>query len=175
MAARYYDRATHGEYLEPADLEQAVIQLKWALETDPSSADAHYNLGVVYESIGCYSEAVREFQRALAMEPDRRLAAAGLEGAWAKLSRHGDRVEPRRLPRTPFEQARGLQQVGRLPDAERIYLDLIRRDPFHFPAYERLAALYSSSGDHAAANGMLERGAKARRRLHVANPRPGTP
>jgi tetratricopeptide (TPR) repeat protein len=130
MATKYFERAH--------DRDRAIVQLEWALETDPCSADGHYNLGVAYESVGFYSGALAEFQAALGLEPRRSLAAIAARGVAEKLARSGDRSTRAMMPRTPFEEALALERAGRKAEAEEQYRALVRRDPFHFAAWERL-------------------------------------
>ena len=50
-------------------MAEAQAALLRAVELDPSSAQAHYNLGLLAASGGRYAEAVTYFERAAALDP----------------------------------------------------------------------------------------------------------
>lgn len=54
----------------PAYLDQIENQLKKAVALDPSSADAHLQLGNLYSQRARYAEALPEYQQALGLSPD---------------------------------------------------------------------------------------------------------
>jgi tetratricopeptide (TPR) repeat protein len=162
MATKYYERSRHDLPTALLDLREAVVQLKWATETAPHSADAHYNLGVALESVGYYSGAAAEFRQVLDLAPDRTLAAVALEGVQRKLSMRGDRATARDLPLTPYEQALTAERGGQPETAERLYRRLVDRDPFHFAAYAQLGRIHASQDDWPRAIRALERAAKLR-------------
>jgi tetratricopeptide (TPR) repeat protein len=162
QATKYYERSRLRGPSEPHDLTQAIVQAKWAAETAPQSADAHYNLGVIFESVGFYSGAAAEFQQTLMLEPDRVLATVALGGVRQKLRTRGDRARATDLPMTPFDQARSAEVNGQRTKAEQLYLRLVRRDPFHFAAYERLGLLYGEREEWDRAIRMLERAVELR-------------
>lgn len=53
----------------PADLEDAVREFQKAAELAPSWPDPYYNLGMVYEKIGTYDQAIRNLNRYLELSP----------------------------------------------------------------------------------------------------------
>lgn len=146
MATKYFARALRDPYGGTADRDRAIVQLKWALETDPYSADAHYNLGVAYESVEHYSGALVALDQALRIEPGRTAAAVASRNVRAKLARRGDRRSADTLPRTPYEKARAIEQSGDAARAATLYRELVRRDPFHSAARARIGALQGRRG-----------------------------
>jgi len=157
MATKHYDRALSNPEDSEIDIERTIVLLRWALETAPGSADARHNLGVVYEHVGFYSGAAEQFSRALDIEPDRTRSAAGLNGVRRKLTEVGDRTTTDELPRTPYERGFAAEAAADLDEAERIYRELLRRDPFHVPALDRLAMLLAADGRTGQAVALLER------------------
>ena len=67
-------RITFGRTLEhrgrPGDMDAAAEQYRQAIESDPTLADAHYNLGVLLINRGSTAEAIAEFTDALKYNPD---------------------------------------------------------------------------------------------------------
>ncbi|CAI2717450.1 tetratricopeptide repeat protein [Nitrospina watsonii] len=57
------------EYIEAQDFGQAERSFKQALEKNPKNAEAHYNLGGVYNYQGRYEDAEKSFQLALRYDP----------------------------------------------------------------------------------------------------------
>jgi tetratricopeptide (TPR) repeat protein len=53
------------EYLNNKAFLQAIPYLKHALRINPYFTQAHYNLGIAYQGIGLYDEAINEYQKAL--------------------------------------------------------------------------------------------------------------
>jgi predicted Zn-dependent protease with MMP-like domain len=53
---------------ESGDLEHAMSELKLALEADPDFADAHYQLGLLYEELEDQASAVHHFLRTRALD-----------------------------------------------------------------------------------------------------------
>ncbi len=166
MAMRYFDRAQSAPDSHDADLERSIVLLKWAGENAPGSADVHHNLGVAYDYLGLYSGAMTQFERALAIEPERRTSRVGLEGARLRLFEDADRLTPDRLPRTPFEEARTARAEGNVVTAEHDLEDLLDRDPFHFLALNELAMLHTERGQPDSAILLLRRAV----RLQPAEP-----
>jgi type IV pilus assembly protein PilF len=50
--------------------EEAIFRWQKVLEQDPDSAAAHNNLAVAYERKGRWEDAEREYQRAMALDPE---------------------------------------------------------------------------------------------------------
>jgi len=64
---------------DPARLADAAAQYELAVHLRPEFAAAHFNLGVAYGRAGRLDDAIREFQRVRALEPDNAGARAMLE------------------------------------------------------------------------------------------------
>jgi len=81
-------------------LDRAIEHFKLALELDPESAEAHYNLGLAYAAEGMYGLAVLEFKEVLRFRPEdgeiqKSMAAAlyfngDYEQAWAHAQKARD-------------------------------------------------------------------------------------
>ena len=93
-----------------------------AIAADGQFAEAHYNLGVVYERMRRPDDAKLAYQRALQLKPHFREAAENL--------------------------AMLLQAEGRTADALALVQELLRLYPEDGSARARLAALYQTVGDH---------------------------
>ena len=93
-----------------------------ALAADDQFAEAHYNLGVVYERMRRPEDAKRAYQRALQIKPYLKEAAENL--------------------------AILLQAEGRTADALALIQEILRMYPEDGSARARLASLYQAVGDH---------------------------
>jgi superkiller protein 3 len=60
-------------------LGRAVSYYQMALEIDPESAQAHYNLGLAFADSRLFSEAVREWERVVALSPDSEVGKTAAE------------------------------------------------------------------------------------------------
>jgi tetratricopeptide (TPR) repeat protein len=68
-------------YLED-ETDKAILFLRRAIELDPSSADAHSNLGLAVIKKGSFSNGISQFKRALQLEPDHQDATFNLARAY---------------------------------------------------------------------------------------------
>jgi Flp pilus assembly protein TadD len=66
-------------YLKTGNMEGAMEQFGKAVQLQPRSAEAHYNLGAAYMNSERYGEASALFRRALEIDPGHRQAAMMLE------------------------------------------------------------------------------------------------
>ena len=82
--------------------ELAIDEWRKALDTDPNFPLAHYNLGLGYTRLGLYRRAIAEFDRALALVPDRLPYITQLAQAHA---RAGNRLKAQRLLNAVEERA----------------------------------------------------------------------
>jgi tetratricopeptide (TPR) repeat protein len=67
----------HYEYLKVRD--QAIKHYTDAITADPYYAEAYYNRGLTYEALGNIGAAKKDYEEAMRVRPDYRLAKAGLE------------------------------------------------------------------------------------------------
>jgi len=160
MGTRLLERALHDIDTHGADLEQAVIQLKWAVELRPYDLHVRYELGRTYASLGYYSGAILELERILAVAPDRTTALGALSITRTQYEKTGDLITGQALPKTPFERALMSEYTEAYARAREGYRALIKQDPFHFQAYHRLAAVLQQYGQHEQALKVLKRGTR---------------
>ncbi|HSC70285.1 MAG TPA: tetratricopeptide repeat protein, partial [Candidatus Methylomirabilis sp.] len=50
-------------------LEEAIVELRSAIQADPGYAAAHLNLAYVYDRLGRADEAIAAYQKAIALDP----------------------------------------------------------------------------------------------------------
>ena len=93
---------------ETGDLEQALSELKLALEADPDFADAHYTIGLLYEELEDQATAVHHFLRTRAL--DARLDKERSVESKAEIDRI-ERVARETIEGLPAEFAQRLQSV----------------------------------------------------------------
>jgi tetratricopeptide (TPR) repeat protein len=139
------------------------------LALDPAHLKAHDNLGLAYEALGRYDEAVQSHQNALRLDRE-----AAVHSPWPALNLgllltrldRGDEAEPlfresaARDPR--FAQARyqlGLvhERKGQATEAMAELREAARIDPRYAEPHYALARLYRRVGDAAKADAALER------------------
>src|SRR5438128_704378 len=58
------------KYLAQHEYQEAIIQLRNAVQLNPRLAEAHYLLGIAYASIGQLQNAAPEFREAVKLQPD---------------------------------------------------------------------------------------------------------
>ena len=162
IAAKYIERALQAPQAGIADLKKAVVELKWALETDPTSTDAHYNLGSAYAMVGYYSGAIREWEEALRIDPGVSEAAVALRDAKRKFAQTGDLARVEAIPLSPYEEAKAAMARGQVDLAVALLQEVVRKDPFHFQACNDLGTLYYHRGQYDLAVKVLRQGLKYR-------------
>lgn len=65
-------RTNYGNELAKRDrLDEALVEYKAVLEITPESASLHNGIGITYAKLGLFRDAVREFEVALTLGPDR--------------------------------------------------------------------------------------------------------
>jgi tetratricopeptide (TPR) repeat protein len=67
-----------GYYLGGKELNKAIAAFKKAIEVDPYNPDPHNTIGLVYQRMGKYDEAIKEFKQALWLKPDYSIALNNL-------------------------------------------------------------------------------------------------
>jgi Tfp pilus assembly protein PilF len=58
------------QYAEEKQMDQALPELKKAVELDPDYPDAHFGLGEVYHALKAYTPAVGEFEQVMRLDPN---------------------------------------------------------------------------------------------------------
>ncbi|HLA86243.1 MAG TPA: tetratricopeptide repeat protein [Thermoguttaceae bacterium] len=151
---------------ERAQYEQSLAQFQQAVQNDPNSADAYYNLGAVYHRMGTLNcrppdleQAERYYNQCLDHDADHAecyrglsvlLAEQGrteeafrlLEG-WA--DRRGDLAEPK------IELARLREETGNLAAAKERLVEALAIDPNHPRALSALGNLQEKAGEQSQA------------------------
>jgi tetratricopeptide (TPR) repeat protein len=142
IGTRYIKRALENPQVRYNDFYKAIVELKWAIETEPFDPHAHYQLGKAYASIGYYSGAVREWEETLNIDPAYPSAAQVLQIVRERFKNKGDIVSAASIPETPFEEARSLTAQKHFDLAVDMYRTITREDPFHFQAWSDLGIIF---------------------------------
>ncbi|MCB1645980.1 MAG: tetratricopeptide repeat protein [Pseudomonadales bacterium] len=111
----WYDLGVDLEAVSPDEAPTAYFR---ALELDPDHADAHVNLGRLFQEAGDFAAAERHYRHAVKVEPDNILAA--------------------------FNLGTLLEETGRLQDAIRAYQNALAFADTHY----NLSRLYELVGEH---------------------------
>jgi tetratricopeptide (TPR) repeat protein len=51
-------------------LPEAVTEYELALQSKPDYVEAHFNLGLAFEKLGCTPEAIEHYQQAFELRPE---------------------------------------------------------------------------------------------------------
>jgi tetratricopeptide (TPR) repeat protein len=146
-AQQWYERALELEQDSP---EEACHAYEEAVHIDPTFADAHLNLGLLYHIGNQLDRAEGCYRRAIASRPDEALGYFNLAGL---LSQKGDR-----------------------PGAIAAYTQAVERQPNLTEAHDQLALLYDAEGNttmafrHGSASYQLKK--SHARRVHLSHKRP---
>jgi tetratricopeptide (TPR) repeat protein len=116
----YNNLATAGLHGSEAEFNQAAEYVRRAVALNPNSAEAHNNLGGVFQRQGRVDEALKEHLEAARLNP--------------------------RLVDARYNVAVAYQALGKPQEAEHAYVELLRERPDFGPAHANLAALLLSSG-----------------------------
>jgi tetratricopeptide (TPR) repeat protein len=132
------------------DYDDLLSRFQAALEVDPKLAEAHYNLGCIYEALRQDEQAQRHFQQALAIRPDLHLAAANLGGL---LARHDKLDEALALYQKALSKdaknSPVLLNMAAIYQKQKKYdlalqraSEVLLRDPTNLGAYRVMASVY---------------------------------
>lgn len=58
------------QYFEEERVEEAIKELRRAIELNPEHADAHYHLGGLYHLVKAYTQTVKEYEEVLRIDPN---------------------------------------------------------------------------------------------------------
>lgn len=124
-----------------------------ALEADPSLAEAHATLGMIYQQMWRWEEAEAEFRKAIALKPNYATARHWYSIHLRSVGRPDEALEQIRIAQRldPLSMVIGtaaastLAESGRHEEAIRGYLEL---DPHFYIVHSRLSRSYSEVGRH---------------------------
>ena len=135
------------------DTEKAMKRLQEALKLAPDFYHAHNNLGVIYQKLGQYREAEKEYQTARELSPTSQQPLVNLGSLF--------------IQEADSREADGRRVVGQLLDAAMDLLDeAIRMRPLSVMAHYYLGAANYKSGFYKEAEASLNR-------AHELDPRMG--
>jgi len=158
IGTRYVKRALENPQSYYNDFYKAIIELKWAVETEPFDAHAHYQLGKAYASIGYYSGAIDEWTITTTIDPEYPSAVEVLEIARDRFTTKGDIVSAEDIPKTPYEETQLLVAQKQYDRAVDMCRTIICEDPYHFQAYNDLGLIFFETRQHNQAIDVLTRG-----------------
>jgi serine/threonine-protein kinase len=155
---------------DPHLVDEAVGSARRAVELNDRLGEVHVTLGEIYRTTGKYEVSVREYQRALEIDPKNSGALSGLAKAFAALGKPEDAEETykRAIALKPDDwltyNRLGAFYVthGRYEDAEKQHKKVIALTPENFWGYNNLAVLYYTLGRYAEARAMFERASSIR-------------
>jgi tetratricopeptide (TPR) repeat protein len=131
------------------DNEEAVKQLRLAIDLDPESISAYFNLGLVYSDQGRYDDALIQAQKVSDLAP-RDFKGHLLEGmVHRQLKEYDDALAAleeanKLMPANTdiiFEIGKVAEDQGKKEDAELLYKEALSYDPLYKPATEALEKL----------------------------------
>jgi tetratricopeptide (TPR) repeat protein len=135
--------------------EDAIVQFNVALNIDPKAAFAHYNRGIVLQTLRRFAEALASYDAAIALEADYAEAFCNRGNTLAELERLEEALASfdRAIALKPrYAQAlanRGitLQRLDRLEEARRDLESAIALEPYFVEAHYNLANVLRQRGE----------------------------
>jgi Flp pilus assembly protein TadD/mono/diheme cytochrome c family protein len=161
--------------------DRAILQeslMRHRLETDPSNAGAHFNLGTLLLSRKDYPSAIRHFQDALLADPAQPMALNDLGVALQFQGRlkdameqfeHTLRIQPD-YTNARFNLGNVLATLGNWNEAAASYREVISTEPADTAARDQLVAVLLRIAGAAVAQGRLRDAAAAYRELVEQRP-----
>jgi Tfp pilus assembly protein PilF len=149
--ALYYHRA--------GDYANALQRYRALLDRDDLNAQAHNNLGLLYQEQGQLQESARELQRAIAIDPRNSGTHNNYGVTWLMLGRSSDAaaefqsaltLDPANLDAL-VNLALVDRSAGRLDAAKERLLEALNRAPGNAAAHYNLAQLYDQTNEAARA------------------------
>jgi tetratricopeptide (TPR) repeat protein len=144
------------------NFDDAEEVLCGVIDAHPEIPKAHFELGHALFGQGRGPEAVECFERVVELTPDKSIAHMDLSLAYSKVGRSKDarqaleesfRLDP---GRKELLQAAEHHRAGRHEDAERIYRDILVRDPKNISAMRLLGSLAFDVGRYRIATKFLK-------------------
>ena len=125
-----------------------------AIEVTQNNYIAHNNLGVAYDSIGRYQDAVEAYKQTIKIRPDFAEAHSNLGAVYGKVGRWEDAIESCKQAiriQSDFAEAHSnlgfaYGNLGRYQDAIEAYKQAIRINPDYAEAHCNLGAAYGKLG-----------------------------
>ena len=142
-------------YQRTGDFEQALLNYKAALQRNELNVEAHNNLGGLYLGRNLLDEAVREFQRVLAIQPGYVPARVNLSAALFKLGRFDAaaaearaalRIDPRSVD-AHVNLALAQKASGQAADSQASLRRALELNPHHALAHYNLARQYEDGAE----------------------------
>jgi tetratricopeptide (TPR) repeat protein len=135
-------------------LDEAVAELRRAIELDPKGGASHHNLGACLQSRGRLDEAMAELRRAIELDPKSARPHHHLGVCWQDRGqldeamaeyRRAIELDPKGAP-AHYQLGMCLQSRGQLDEAMAEYRRAIELDPKVVPAYQELGMCLQSMG-----------------------------
>lgn len=142
-------------YLEGKDLNKAAAAFKKAIEIDPYNPDPHNTIGLVYQRLGKYDEAIKEFKQALWFKPDYPMALSNLIRTYEQIGKGDIKADIKELlaresgPRTVWlreQLATFYLQENNLDEAIKEYLLLLHLNPENIAICRTIGNIYAQQG-----------------------------
>lgn len=145
--------------------DEALGWMRVALDRDPGSAPAHFNLANVFQAAGRADEAVASYERALALKPDLGEAHNNIGSILSALGRHDEAraCYERAVAAKPDYAAAhsnlgtALRALGRHEDARMCYQRALALQPDLPDAHKNLGGSLHALGRHDEAKASFER------------------
>jgi tetratricopeptide (TPR) repeat protein len=135
--------------------EEAIAEIKKALQLNPKSGEAYLNLGFIYQSQGKQQEAIQAYQEAEAFSPRVAVEAHNnLAAAYLQLGLREQAIKESRLAlaarpfngRTYYNLGNIYEQDGDIDKAISCMEKAAKLEPEFIPVYQALARLYKKKG-----------------------------
>ncbi|MEW6095150.1 MAG: tetratricopeptide repeat protein [bacterium] len=144
-----------GYYLGGKELDKAVKAFKKAIEVDPYNPDPHNTIGLVYQRLGKYDEAIKEFKQALWLKPDYSMALTNLMRTYAQSGKGDIKADIKELlakesgPRTIWLRERLVSfylEENNLDEALKQCLIILHLNPENANTCKILGNIYAHQG-----------------------------
>jgi len=142
-------------YLEGKDLNKAIAAFKKAIEVDPYNPDPHNTIGLVYQRLGKYDEAIKEFKQALWFKPDYSMALSNLRRTYEQTGKGDIKADIKELlaresgPRTAWLREQLVTfylQENNLDEAIKECLLILHLNPENVAVCRTLGDIYLRQG-----------------------------
>jgi len=163
-----------GAYYGKGMYDEAVAELKKALEINPNDAHAHYNLGVAYSNKGMYDEEIAEYKKALEINPNYANAHCNLGAAYVEKGMYDEAIaEHKRAIEINPNDADAHYNLGGAYYGKGMYDEAIAEskkaleiNPNYANAHYNLAVVYYYKGEYSLAIKHCDRAIELGYRVH---------